>query len=61
MLLRPGAPGLLRWSGGAFDLQALAHLGPQAIAEAIVSGFHKKHDDASCAVARTMAVSAGSC
>jgi serine/threonine protein phosphatase PrpC len=35
-----------------FDLQVFAHLEPQAIAEAIVAGFHKKHDDASCVVAR---------
>ncbi len=42
----------------AFDLQALAHLTPQAIADVLVSGFHKKHDDASCAVARMMGAGA---
>jgi serine/threonine protein phosphatase PrpC len=35
-----------------FDLQSLAHLEPQVIAEAIVARFHRKHDDASCVVAR---------
>lgn len=38
-----------------FDLQAMAHLDPQTIADAIVAGFHKKHDDASCLVARVTA------
>jgi phosphoserine phosphatase RsbX len=38
-----------------FDLRLLTHLEPQAIAEAIVAGFHKKHDDASCVVARVTA------
>ena len=38
-----------------FDLQALSHLAPQAIADALVAGFHKKHDDATCAVARVTA------
>ncbi len=42
-----------------FDLQSLAHLSPQAIADALVAGFHKKHDDASCMVAR-VAPGAGS-
>lgn len=35
-----------------FDLASLAHLEPQTIAETIVAGFHRKHDDASCVVAR---------
>jgi serine/threonine protein phosphatase PrpC len=35
-----------------FDLRKLAHLTPQAMADTIVAGFHKKHDDASCMVAR---------
>jgi len=38
-----------------FDLRSLRHLEPQAIAEAIVDGFHRKHDDASCVVARVTA------
>jgi hypothetical protein len=37
-----------------FDLRSLGHLAPQALAEAIVAGFHKRHDDASCVVARVM-------
>ena len=40
-----------------FELRALAHLEPQAIADAIVRGYHKKHDDASCVVARVTAPS----
>jgi serine/threonine protein phosphatase PrpC len=38
-----------------FELHALAHLSPQAIADALVAGFHRKHDDASCVVARMTA------
>src|SRR6185437_14125843 len=30
-----------------FELQSFAHLAPQAIADALVDGFHKRHDDAS--------------
>ncbi len=30
----------------SFDLRSMAHLAPQAIAAALVAGFHKKHDDA---------------
>jgi serine/threonine protein phosphatase PrpC len=44
-----------------FELEPFAHLAPQAIADALVEGFHKKHDDASCVVARltTEATAAG--
>lgn len=35
-----------------FDLSELAHLEPQALADAIVGQHHKSHDDASCLVAR---------
>lgn len=45
---------------GRFDLRNLVHLDHQAIADAIVAGFHNKRDDASCLVARMVAgVAAG--
>ena len=41
-----------------FDLKTFAHLAPQALADALVARFHKKHDDASCAVARVTPLAA---
>lgn len=37
------------------DLGALAHLGPQALAEGLVAKYHKQHDDGCCLVARVAA------
>ena len=42
-----------------FELQSFAHLAPQAIADALVQGFHKRHDDASCVIARMAAAGPG--
>ena len=41
-----------------FDLDALvlAHLAPQALAEALLAGYNKAHDDASCMVAKLVPV-----
>jgi hypothetical protein len=36
-----------------FDLGALAHLEPQALANALLRQHHKAHDDASCVVVRS--------
>lgn len=34
------------------DLGALAHLGPQAMADALLARYHARHDDGCCLVAR---------
>jgi hypothetical protein len=40
--------------GSRFELEALAHLPPQELAEALVREHHKEHDDASCVIARVV-------
>ncbi|MFI5297615.1 MAG: SpoIIE family protein phosphatase [Polyangiales bacterium] len=41
--------------GSRFDLDALAHLAPQAIADHLIANHHRGHDDACCVVARVVA------
>ena len=37
-----------------FDLDALAHLGPQDVADQLIANHHRAYDDACCAVARVV-------
>ena len=42
-----------------FNLDELAHLAPQPLADAILAAHHKVHDDACCVTARITGVGVG--